>query len=261
MNKIAVVSLLALLPFAAQAAHASDIGLASSTYDWSGAYVGLNLGGARSDVESKRQTRYTGSAALPDELQDMVDGADDRMSSSDIGFTGGVSAGYNFQYDQVVFGIETDLNFMGLDGSMKRDVTGVFDDYFDSPLLKVTDKMDYSVESFGTLRGRLGFAVDNLLIYGTGGLAYGFVDADAAVHGRNFGGERRWRASDSEWTLGWTAGGGIEYGLDRWSIGAEMLYVDLSSIDMSSPSRLDLAADWDAATNFTVLRATGKMRF
>jgi hypothetical protein len=40
-----------------------------------------------------------------------------------------------------------------------------------------------------------------------------------------------------------------------------MLYVDLSSNDMRSPSRLDLAADWDAATNFTVLRATGKMRF
>ena len=261
MKKTLILSLLAFLPVAVPAAHASDLGLATSTYDWSGAYAGINLGGVRSDMQSERETRYVGASALPQDLQELVDDADNRMSTHDTGFTGGVSAGYNWQYDQMVFGLETDISLMSLNGTMKRDVTGLFEDYYQTPGLKVTDNMNYSVDSFGTVRGRLGLAVDNILIYGTGGLAYGFVDAEATVHGRDIVGEERWRASNSEWTMGWTVGGGIEYGIDRWSIGAEMLYVDLSSIDMRSTRRGDFAAEWDAATSFAVLRATGKVRF
>src|SRR5208283_3726253 len=70
---------------------------------------------------------------------------------------------------------------------------------------------------FGTLRGRAGYAMNNVLLYGTLGIAYG-------------GGKIQSGAFEETNThFGWTAGGGIEVGLTRnWSVKAEYLYVDLS---------------------------------
>ena len=214
-----------------------------------------------SDVEVTRETHYTGDLILSNAEKNLLDRAHDSMSSDDVGFTGGVSAGYNWQYDQIVFGFETDISAMNVQGGMTRNVTKAFDGIFTDPDLKVIDKVDYNVDAFGTLRGRLGFVIDNVMLYGTGGLAYGYVDADSEVHAQDTTGSESWRGSDSGWNIGWTVGGGIEYGIGRWSLGAEYLYVDLASTDWRSPSRIDLAADWDMDTSFSVLRATGKVRF
>ena len=68
---------------------------------------------------------------------------------------------------------------------------------------------------FGTLRGRVGFLLTpSLLVYGTGGFAYGGVE---------FWDQTRTR-------VGWTAGGGAEYLLaQNWSVKIEYLYLDLTS--------------------------------
>lgn len=261
MKKTLAVALLAILPVAANTAHSADMELASSTYDWSGAYVGVNAGGALSDVHVERETRYTGDTALSPAEQDLVDRAHDSLSGQNNGFTGGISAGYNWQYDQVVFGIETDLNALSLKGNMKRDITGLFDPFYTDPDLKVTDKVNYQIDAFGTLRGRLGFAVDNIMLYGTGGLAYGHTKAKSEIDADYSTGSENWRTSETDWNLGWTVGAGIEYGIDRWSLGIEYLYVDLLPVDWQSPSRNDLAGAWDADYSFNVLRATGKLRF
>ena len=71
---------------------------------------------------------------------------------------------------------------------------------------------------FGTVRGRAGYAVNNILFYGTAGIAFG------ELRGLTFGG-----ISQSHTNAGWTGGVGAEFGLARnWSAKIEYLYVDLS---------------------------------
>jgi outer membrane immunogenic protein len=87
---------------------------------------------------------------------------------------------------------------------------------------------------FGTLRGRLGFAVHNhLLLYGTGGLAYArtdhnfFEDCVSCQNNQDLG---PISVSHTNTKAGWTVGGGGEFIHDeRWLVRAEALYVDLGS--------------------------------
>ena len=86
------------------------------------------------------------------------------------------------------------------------------------------------LEWFGTVRGRLGIAFDRVLIYGTGGLAYGHVKVDqnsVSVGGGPF----LFPSSASVTKTGWTAGGGIECAFaGKWSTKIEGLYYDLGWI-------------------------------
>ncbi|HEY3102597.1 MAG TPA: outer membrane beta-barrel protein, partial [Pyrinomonadaceae bacterium] len=85
---------------------------------------------------------------------------------------------------------------------------------------------------FGTLRPRLGIAFDRVLLYGTGGLAYGRVHYSANADFRPGAPTSipffQYPASFSKTKTGWTAGGGLEVGINkRWSWKAEYLYYDL----------------------------------
>ncbi len=113
------------------------------------------------------------------------------------GLAGGLQAGYNFQSGQFVFGAEADIQLSGAEDT--------FAPY------------KFSNPWFGTLRGRLGIAMNNILFYGTGGFAYG------SVKGENAG------LSESRTHIGWTAGLGMEVGLTpNWSAKVEYLYMDLA---------------------------------
>jgi outer membrane immunogenic protein len=112
------------------------------------------------------------------------------------GLMGGGQAGYNFQYGQFVFGVEADLQASAAD-----DTFGAY---------------KFSNPWFGTVRGRAGYAMNNVLFYATGGLAYGGGKV-------NFG-----PFTETQTHLGWTVGGGVEVGLTpNWSMKAEYLYVRL----------------------------------
>jgi len=114
------------------------------------------------------------------------------------GLEGGLQAGYNWQSGQFVFGGETDLQISGADDT--------FAPY------------KFSNPWFGTLRGRMGIAMNNILFYGTAGLAYG------SVKGEIIG------LDEDKTHLGWTAGLGMEVGLTpNWSAKVEYLYMDLSN--------------------------------
>lgn len=120
-------------------------------------------------------------------------------SAKPSGFVAGVQAGYNFQNGPWVFGVEGDIQATGAD------------DTFAS--------WKFSNPWFGTLRGRAGYALNNILFYGTAGLAFGELRSET------FGG-----LSESHTTAGWTAGVGAEVGLaPNWSAKLEYLFVDLSS--------------------------------
>jgi outer membrane immunogenic protein len=117
--------------------------------------------------------------------------------TSPAGIAGGIQGGYNFQTGQFVFGGETDLQISAADDTFAR--------------------WKFANPWFGTLRGRAGWALNNILFYGTGGMAYG-------------GGRGQFAGvSQSQTHMGWTAGLGLEVGLaPNWSARAEYLYVDLT---------------------------------
>ena len=125
-------------------------------------------------------------------------GSISNSGGSPSGVLGGGQVGYNWQSGQMVFGAETDLQASGAD-----DTLGLF---------------KFSNDWFGTLRGRVGFAMSNILLYGTAGLAYG----DTKVQ---FAG-----LSETRTHVGWAVGAGMEIGLTpNWSAKVEYLFIDLSN--------------------------------
>ncbi len=122
------------------------------------------------------------------------------------GIAGG-TVGYNWQTGAMVFGVETDAAWSNIGAS--AGVPG---------LLMLTDK----INDLGTVRGRIGVAFDQVLLYGTGGFAWADNTASISVLGVNF--------SDSRFHTGWTAGAGVELMVaPKWSVKAEYLYRSFSS--------------------------------
>jgi len=124
------------------------------------------------------------------------------------GFTGGAQAGYNWQYDHLVFGVESDIGYLGARGSAAY------------PLFPVT-AANTNGGVFSTARGRFGFAADRVLFYGTGGW-FG-ADFGSSVNGgfpTNIV-----NTSSTGFQSGWTAGGGVEWAFaPRWSLKGEYLH-------------------------------------
>ena len=125
-------------------------------------------------------------------------------SSGSLGIKGGFgggTVGYNWQFGQFVLGLEGDGTFG--DVSSTATARGV----------SATVKVD----SFSTFRGRAGVAVDQVLFYGTAGLAV----ADTKLSGTALG----VTLSDNKTQTGWAAGAGVEWMfVPRWSLKAEYLY-------------------------------------
>jgi outer membrane immunogenic protein len=116
------------------------------------------------------------------------------------GFGGG-TIGYNWQFGTFVLGLEGDGAF----GDISQTAT----------IAPITATV--KVDSLATIRGRFGVAVDQVLLYGTGGLALADTKISATALGVTL--------SDSQVQTGWTAGAGVEWMLmPRWSLKAEYLY-------------------------------------
>jgi outer membrane immunogenic protein len=196
-------------------------------YNWTGFYLGVNAGGAwgRSDAATTTIFSNTGYFNITSPGAIAVAGAQ-RLNSS--GFTGGLTAGYNWQSSNIVFGLESDFNYFGPRGSSSG--TGIY------PCCAPTGftvNSSVSTDWLITFRPRLGIASNNWLFYVTGGLAvadvksnFSFTDTFAAATESG---------SISRTKAGWTAGGGVEYALmNGWSVKAEYLHVDLGSESLAS---------------------------
>ncbi|KQP04783.1 porin family protein [Methylobacterium sp. Leaf93] len=172
-------------------------------FTWTGFYAGVNAGYAFSTgSDSTRSFTVPGSIGGQQVTANgLAQTATFRKDSQD-GFTGGAQIGYNYQFTPgsgVVVGIEADAQYLDF-GSKRRD-SGVLT----TPAFAVNDPRGLSsLDYFGTVRGRLGYAFDRTLVYGTGGFAYGAGSAD-----RDFGGFR----GNDDFRTGYAVGGGIEYAL------------------------------------------------
>jgi outer membrane immunogenic protein len=161
-------------------------------YNWGGYYVGGQLGYA---------SGRTDHASIFGVFNDF-----------DIdGIVGGVHAGYNHQMGQWVVGLEGDIEFAGLDG----DVPGA---------LATVDRLES--QWIGSVRGRIGYAFDRVLIYTTGGVAFGGFEASTSVP---FFGVT---VSDKNVHTGWTIGAGAEMAItSHVTARVEYRYTDFNEQD------------------------------
>ena len=177
-----------------------------AAYNWTGFYLGINGGwGWGSDGE--------GSGGLL-----------------------GGTLGYNWQMNQIVFGLETDIAWSGIesDGRCRSLVN-----------------CEVSSDWLGTARGRMGLAMDRFMPYVTGGLAYGDVSARAAGI-----------PSRSDMQAGWTLGAGVEFALTApWTAKLEYLYVDLGDLDNFCGRRCGNVGPNNVEFNAHILRAGLNYRF
>ena len=261
------------LLLSASAAMAGDIGLAGATYDWAGGYVGVNAGASLNNTDFRQNYSYTGQQDIGPEETAVIDGLDSKGTANESMFTAGILAGYNWQYGNIVLGGEADFNYLGISGTIKNDVGDQMSQVMAPENTTATDKIDYEANWYGTVRARLGYAMNNVLIYGTAGLAYGEMDINQKLDATNGDEYASWSGKANGWNLGWVAGAGIEYGIDRWSLGAEYQYVNLNSYEWSSKADVSLADSilnedfsqvkekGSADLAFSVARATLKYRF
>ena len=174
-------------------------------FSWTGFYVGGNVG----YISAKTATTD-------------VDYTGDTVQSTGSGVLGGIQAGYNYQVGAIVFGLEADLAAT----SAKPNASTYGGDRLDR----------HTISALGTVRGRVGYAVDRTLIYVTGGLAYANVkNAGTASIG---GGSSpiTLSAETSGWRTGYAVGGGIETAIDKnWTVKFEGLYYNVghSQVEVS----------------------------
>jgi len=156
-------------------------------WSWTGFYVGINGGGAFGNSAWSTSVSSTGS----------------------FNTTGGVvggTLGANVQASHLVLGIETDIDGSTISGSTTRGGGCI-------PNCQTSDGW------LGTTRGRLGYAWDRVLLFATGGAAYGDLKATIPGVGTN-----------TSTQFGWTAGAGVEFALaQNWTAKVDYLYLNLQN--------------------------------
>jgi outer membrane immunogenic protein len=131
--------------------------------------------------------------------------------SEGSGGFGGGTVGYNWQFpgSQFVFGVEVDAAGASIKDSFTEDLGG-----------GVLLTQEFKTNSFGSVTGRAGFAMDAVLFYAKGGYAWANNKASISALGTTF--------SDSQTHSGYTIGGGLEYLFTpSWSAKAEYMYTSL----------------------------------
>ena len=195
-------------------------------FSWTGFYVGGNAGWAGLNDSSDRFCIAPGGA---------LNGTGcDLISSAKInagGFIGGAQGGYNWQFGQVVYGIETDFQGTSINGS--ANFAGTFSKVGGGSSGPLTFTANEKMPWIGTTRGRVGITWDRALLYATGGVAYG----EAKVSMDQIYPTNHYPSSASNVRAGWIAGGGVEWALiGNWSGKVEGLYYDLGSVTTMGPS-------------------------
>jgi outer membrane immunogenic protein len=207
-------------------------------YNWTGFYIGGNAGYSwgRSSTDVSYFNTATGAPIVPP--------AGSILGSS-FDMNGGIAGGqlgYNWQTSNWVWGLEADLQWSGERGSSAYRCAATIAGGVCLPGLTFLPAgatgtnvaLDQNLEWFGTVRGRAGLLVTpQVLLYGTGGLAYGSIKTSAALSGFNANGVAVASfGSNTETRVGWTVGAGVEGMITRnWTAKLEYLYMDLGRHD------------------------------
>ena len=218
------------------AAQAADMPIkapvAVPSYTWTGWYVGGNVGYAwgSSDV-STTAPGLSSDFALAEQLSAVNTNGVGTVHPK--GFTGGIQFGYNWQSGNVVIGGEADFNAFTLKGA--RDVSYPFSPTVFPGTTGIIHQ-DVKTDWLITARPRIGFTSNNVLYYGTAGVAitelhYNNSYLDTFQQVINGTPNETESGNVSKTKFGWTAGGGVEAGLGgKWTAKVEYLYVNFGTI-------------------------------
>ena len=212
---------------------------------WEGRYAGVTIGvhwggdQVRTSASNNQFCPPGTCSHASEAAQAAIQGETGEFPVNVEAVIGGGQFGYNWKLsDRWVAGIETDIQGLAdwqnaSSASTSADVSG-FANHSVVTYLTATKRVDF----LGTLRGRVGYLVTpRLLVYGTGGFAYGYVHADTSIThhftGSGLGAiqtEFGSTSSVSRMQGGWTLGGGFEWMLSpSWSAKTEYLYYDLGT--------------------------------
>jgi outer membrane immunogenic protein len=264
MNKLISGFVAATILPIASSAYAADIArpvykapvMVAPTANWSGFYVGGNVGYGWGDASS-----FNAPAGLISEVFFSNFGPNDfNTSFRQRGWNGGVQTGYNWQFSNAgVLGIEADIQFAGVKGSVSNPAFLSPGDFGTS--FRFESAAQRELQWFGTVRGRMGFLISpTWLLYGTGGLAYGSTETKGAVSlmvpnafatissdssyfvcstTSSAPPVRCYTGTNTQTQVGWTLGGGMEWLIAaNWTAKFEYLHVELpsQSVTLVSPS-------------------------
>ena len=191
--------------------------------DWRGFYLGAAGGGA---LPVDRSETLQAASGLVGPLYDLHPPSQERG-----GIVFGGLVGYNFQSGHVVLGAETELNL--LEG--RRGPSGTF---FAPPAYAGLGVVSYNLARpnsdgnyFSSFRGRVGYTIDNALLYATFGVASGGWRSASGLFLNNFAPGNLFTSGETASSrMKYVAGGGLEWGLDaHWSARAEYLFLDQSN--------------------------------
>jgi outer membrane immunogenic protein len=202
--------------------------VAAVVSDWTGFYIGGNAGYSWGRASTDGTLTGTQNVSVFRTAgPDLISSTNTVLAALPLtgranvnGFIGGGQAGYNWQRGTWLFGLEGDIQYSDERG--RAEVCLVAGCAIGTGILTANYKLDW----FGTARGRVGFLpTDRVLLYATGGLAYGHLSATAPL--LSWGSTR----------AGWTVGAGAEAAIDRnWSVKLEYLYMDLGNVGSSGAS-------------------------
>jgi outer membrane immunogenic protein len=193
---------LTLLAGTAYAADAivDEVVVVESPFNWSGVYIGANVGYGWGDTDYD-----SGGNMQPGDVPFEI--FEHFQDEEGDGVLGGLQVGFNWQAGNLVYGLEADAAIANADSSQ------IF--FTSNGDLYVDEEMQF----FGTVRGRLGYAFDRFLPYVTGGLAVANYELSTPIGDSGY--------SDDKTLLGWTVGVGGEVAVtDRVSLKLEYLYAD-----------------------------------
>ncbi len=194
---------------AATGAHAADLPAravykaapmppVAQPWTWTGFYVGGNVGGVQAD------------SSIGDDPTTSFPWLGGTTQANRAGVIGGVQAGLNYQLSNLVLGVEGDVSWASLHRTVPVTSNG----------LAPFDTYSSSLNTLGTVRGRIGLAFDRVLVYGTGGAAFAKLQDQLTDTIFPF------TAAPSSSVTGWTAGGGLEYAFaEHWTAKVEYLHV------------------------------------
>lgn len=256
MKKLSLAAGLALA-FSAGSALAADLPRYKAPplppppmFSWTGLYAGVNIGygfGAGDQdyglnpnwgvIDGGFWTGFPGTAlTLP--------GPTWFQPSNLNGVTGGAQLGANYQFNSwLVLGVETDIQAAGLKSASQANIGFPVTFLGFAGANSTTNTITNNVDWWGTLRARVGLTplMPNLMIYGTGGLAYGQVNSVVSNTSAFFApGTGAISNSIGVWDnvkFGWTAGAGLEWApmsFPNWSLRVEYLYTDLGATTINS---------------------------
>ena len=190
-------------------------------FTWTGFYAGFNAGYVWSDRQRTVVTDL-GIPQIPTADYLAALGAGTGRGNSG-GFTGGGQIGYNVQLTPgsgVVIGIEADAAYTDLNRRSASAATIVgFPGFPGVNDVELSSATRSELSFLGTVRGRIGYAFDRFLVYGTGGFAYGQAQYSSVLNiGNTLGGVTTFPTASitggfDDFLTGYAYGGGIEYAL------------------------------------------------